>query len=45
MIKLIDLLQSILPETRIPNRYIAESKQVVKEISLNPSLSNADANT
>jgi len=37
MIKLIDLLHSILPETRIPNRYIAESKQVVKEISLNPS--------
>ncbi len=37
MIKLTDLLKSILPENRIPNRYIEESKQVIKEISLNPS--------
>lgn len=35
MIKLIDLLQSILPSNRIPNRYLVESKQVVKEIALN----------
>jgi hypothetical protein len=36
MIKLTDLLQSVLPSNRIPNHYLVESKQVVKEISLNP---------
>ena len=35
MIKLTDLLQSVLPSNRIPNRYLVESKQVVKEIALN----------
>ena len=36
MIKLTDLLQSVLPSNRIPNRYLVESKQAVKEIALNP---------
>jgi len=36
MIKLTDLLQSILPSNRMPNRYLIESKQTVKEISLKP---------
>ena len=36
MIKLTDLLQTVLPSNRIPNRYLVESKQVVKEIALNP---------
>ena len=35
MIKLTDLLQTVLPSNRIPNRYLVESKQVVKEIALN----------
>ena len=35
MIKLIDLLQTVLPSNRIPNHYLVESKQVVKEIALN----------
>jgi len=36
MIKLTDLLKSILPPHRNPNHFIIESKQVVREITLQP---------